>query len=124
MTITPPEKTTKPSESDNQPVDLILIDDNEALIVAWKERAVYKKKKMKAFLSIEAFLKEAEQYDKKTKIYLDSNLGGGVKGEVASEEIAKRGFKQIHLCTGFAGDPSKFAKYPWIKTVRGKEPPF
>ena len=124
MTITPPEKTTKPPASGNQPVDLILIDDNEALIVAWKERAVYKKKKMKAFLSIEAFLKEAEQYDKKTKIYVDSNLGGGVKGEVASEEIAKRGFKQIHLCTGFAGDPSKFAKYPWIKTVRGKEPPF
>ena len=124
MTITPPEKTTKPSASDNQPVDLILIDDNEALITAWKERAVYKKKKMKAFLSIEAFLKEAEQYDKKTKIYVDSNLGGGVKGEVASEEIAKRGFKQIHLCTGFAGDPSKFAKYPWIKSVQRKEPPF
>ena len=124
LTTPAPEKLSQSLVAESKQVDLVLIDDDEEVIEAWMNKAVLKKKKMVGFSSIEAFLKEAEQYDRKTKIYVDSDLGNGVKGEIASENIAKLGFKQIHLCTGYSYNPEKFAKYPWIIKVQGKEPPF
>ena len=126
MTIAPhaSKKPAEPISSEKQKVDLVLIDDDNEVIAAWRDKAKHENKKLVTFPSIKAFLKEADQYDRKTKICVDSDLGSGIKGEIASEDIAKLGFKRIHLCTGYSNNPERFAKYPWIIHIQGKEPLF
>ena len=61
-------------------------------------------------------------FDVKSKIYVDSNLGNGVKGEEIAKQISDLGFENIYLCTGYRS--SDFAKMPWIKDILGKDPQF
>ena len=126
MTIAPhaSKKPAEPISGEKQKVDLVLIDDDNEVIAAWRDKAKHENKKLVTFSSIKAFLKEADQYDRKTKICVDSDLGNGIKGEIASEDIAKLGFKRIHLCTGYSSSPERFAKYPWIIGIQGKDPLF
>lgn len=58
------------------------------------------------------------KYDKNTLIYIDSELGENIKGEIESEKIFKEGFKNIILSTGYN---RKLENMPyWITKVQGK----
>ncbi len=55
-------------------------------------------------------------------IYVDSDLGNNLKGEVLSEKIYSMGFSEIYMATGHIAEDIKVPA--WIKGVRGKTPPF
>ncbi len=97
----------------------ILIDDDELIRMSWELMASRKGDILKAYSSIEDFLKEKEIYNSEVKIYVDSSLGNGVKGEEESKKIFDAGFKNIYLASGYV-----FETLPeWIIGQVGKEYP-
>lgn len=102
--------------------DAVLIDDDIQLVHAlWQLIADENGKKLDRFKSFHEFNSLLDEYDLRTPIYLDSDLGGSVKGEILAQELFSKGFKNIYLCTGYS--KSQFGPMPWIKEIVGKEPP-
>ena len=86
----------------------------------WKRTLARKGIKAHTFFSVDDFLRESPSYSFETPIYIDSNLGEGLKGEFLSESIADKGFIDLHIQTGC--DSSIFTKPEWIKSIKGKSP--
>jgi signal transduction histidine kinase len=103
-------------------LDCILIDDDSLVQMSWKMFADINNKKFKHFFNADDFFKAAGSFDVNIPIYVDSNLGNGVKGEEVSQKIYEAGFKNIRLCTGY--EASDFEPRPWIREVVGKDPRF
>lgn len=74
------------------------------------------------YATFEEFISEIHEFDKDTNIYIDSDLGNIIKGEVCAKDLFDKGFKEIYLATAYSKD--QFGLIPWIKTIVGKEPPF
>jgi hypothetical protein len=102
--------------------DVILIDDEEMIHSTWELMARMKKKKIAHFNHPHEFLKDINNYSPQTPIYIDSDLGNGVKGEIIAQEIFNKGFKEIYLCTG--SEPKEYPQMTWIKEVVSKTPRF
>ena len=90
--------------------------------MSWKMEADKKGIELDCFYTIDEFLEKASEYDQMTKIFIDSNLKDGIKGEIESEKIAKLGFTELFLSTGYS--PSDIDKPEWIKAVVGKRANF
>lgn len=103
-------------------IEYILIDDDEMIHKTWQIKARVGKKKIATFYSYQDFLKEADDFDRGVPVYIDSDLGDGIKGELVAKEIHEQGFKQIYLATGHSKDD--FVELPWIFAIVGKKPPF
>ncbi|MBG59274.1 MAG: hypothetical protein CMJ16_02330 [Peredibacter sp.] len=103
-----------------QKKDIVLIDDDELVHMNWKRTLARKGIKAHTFFSVDDFLRESPSYSFETPIYIDSNLGEGLKGEFLSESIADKGFIDLHIQTGC--DSSIFTKPEWIKSIKGKSP--
>ncbi len=101
--------------------EIVLIDDDELIHLSWKMEAKRRDVKLHCFLSIEDFIKNAQSFSKKTKVFIDINLGNDVRGDVASEEIFKLGFLNLFLASGFS--ESEVSKPSWIKDFSGKRFP-
>ena len=72
-------------------------------------------------MSVNDFLIASSKLDKKTtKIFIDSNLGKGLKGEVESEKIFNIGFLNLFLATGY--EKNTVIKPSWIKEIYSKSP--
>jgi len=67
-------------------------------------------------------MEAVEGFSRETEIYLDSELGGGVRGEEIAKEIYEKGFTNLYLTTGHP--PEKFPPLPWIREIVGKKPPW
>ncbi len=67
--------------------DIILIDDDKLVLLNWAFHCKKNSLPFHGFDSIEAFLASSAIFDKASRIYIDSNLGDGYKGEVESERI-------------------------------------
>ncbi len=103
--------------------DAILIDDDRDIIqMCWASAAEAAGKKFRAYTHPDEFFAEATNFDQNSPIYVDSNLGPGIKGEEVSKKIFAMGFKNIYLCTGYQA--SDFPEMPWIKKIVGKDPIF
>tara|TARA_R110000868_G_scaffold362686_2_gene624915 strand:- start:38166 stop:39959 length:1794 start_codon:yes stop_codon:yes gene_type:complete len=100
--------------------DAILIDDDALLRSTWELAASMDEKQLLTFADADSFLQQADTIDKTTTIYIDSQLGNGVKGEQIAKDIYDLGFKTIYLATGH--DPDRYPSMPWIKAIVGKEP--
>ncbi len=74
------------------------------------------------YANLEDFMAEHHIFDKEVSIYIDSNLGKNVRGEVESVRIYELGFLNIYLTTGY--DDIDIKIYPLIKAVVSKKPPF
>lgn len=103
-------------------VDAILIDDDELVRMTWQLAAKEKLKEVKVFSSFEEFKVYQSTLNKKTKLYIDSNLGNGIKGEDLVNEISEMGFESIFITTGSSEEEIK--KSPLIKGIIGKDPVF
>ena len=103
-------------------VDAVLIDDDLLIHLTWKSVAKAAGKSLLCFASVDEFIKNTQNLPRDTVIYVDSNLGKGIKGEVAAEKISELGFAHICLATGYSAD--SFSKFPWIKQIVGKDPPW
>jgi hypothetical protein len=60
--------------------------------------------------------------NKDITIYIDSNLGEGIKGEEYAKQLYKQGFSKLYLTTGY--EAGSFSSMPWLAGVIGKTPPF
>lgn len=101
---------------------IVFIDNDELMHLSWKMEASKKNINLKTYFSIDDFLAESSQYSINTKIFIDSDLGDGKRGEVESEKIFKMGFTQLYLATGYLA--SDIDKPEWIVEVVGKRPNF
>lgn len=102
------------------PTRAVLIDDDALTHMTWKMAARGKSVELRAFTSPADFF-AAGITDKNISIYIDSDLGGGIKGEELAQQLKEQGFADIRLETGHP--PEKFSHLPWLK-VTGKEPPW
>lgn len=98
----------------------VLIDDDSLVRMNWKAAARGSSVKLRVFSSPKEFY-AAGDMSRETEIYIDSDLGGGVKGEDIAKDLKDKGYNNICLETGYS--PENFAHLPWLK-VTGKEPPW
>lgn len=105
----------------NQAPDAILLDDDILVHMTWKLAAKVRGKRLETFSSLNELLPRLDTLDSKTPIYIDSNLGGGLRGEALAREIHARGYSEIYLATG--EEPGRFGEMPWIRAVVGKDAP-
>ncbi len=102
--------------------DAVLVDDDPLVRMSWKMVAKQKGKSILLCSSVVEFREKIEALDRSTPIYLDSNLGEGVRGEEFALELSSLGFTEIFLATGY--DSGDLGPLPGIKGVIGKDPPF
>ena len=100
----------------------VFIDDDDIMRKIWRFAADEVGGDITTYASFDLFLSEISHYDKNTIIYIDSDLGPGMKGEVYAKQLYDRGFTEIHLATGYSKE--QFGLMPWIKTIVSKTPPF
>jgi hypothetical protein len=103
-----------------QAVDAVLIDDDALIRSVWSADAKRKGLRFQAFSSASEFLESCAAFDREARVFVDSNLGSGVRGEEVAREIHALGFENVHLATGY--EPESFPSMPWIKSIVGKEP--
>lgn len=100
----------------------VLIDDDLLIHKLWSMEAEKKNVYLFKFFSVDEFIKDSSKIEKDIEIFLDSNLGEHVKGEVEAEKIYNLGFENIYLVTG--KDVEDIELRTWIKEIRGKRPLF
>lgn len=100
--------------------DIVLIDDDELVHMTWKKTLTKRGHKLASYYSVDEFLENFKRFNTLTPIYIDSNLGDGLRGEVLSEKIFKLGFNELYITTGYEKDT--IAKPSWINSVIGKAP--
>jgi hypothetical protein len=102
--------------------EIIFIDDDEYITNIWIEKAKIINKKIRVFNDIFEFMEIFHLYDKTVLIYIDSSLGGNLKGEEFAKILYDKGYQNIFLATGHP--PENFKNIYWVKEIIGKEPPF
>ena len=107
-------------ERQNLTSPIILIDDDKLVHINWRMYCEKNGFSFHGFKSIAEFLKVAQTFDKSTRIYIDSNLGDGIKGEIESEKIYLLGFLNLYIATGY--EKRDIDKPAWIKEVYSKSP--
>ena len=99
---------------------IILIDDDRLVRFNWAQHCNKKGLPFSGFQSIEEFIFSSSAFEKETKIYIDSNLGDGILGEVESEKIFNLGFLNLYISTGY--EKNSIVKPSWIKEIYSKSP--
>lgn len=101
---------------------IVLIDDDKLTHYSWKIAAKNAGLNLISFFSVEEFKSSCKSIPLESSIYVDSDLGLNLKGEILSKEIFDLGFKNINLATGYGS--SEITKPFWIHQILGKRPPF
>lgn len=100
----------------------VLIDDDELVRMTWSSKAKKLQINLKVFSSYEDFLKEKATLNKDVAIYIDSELGSGIKGEDIANALYIEGFSNIFMATGYS--PENFKHLTFLRGVISKAPPF
>ncbi len=100
----------------------VLIDDDELVHMMWKMSAKKHSITLITYSSPTQFLAEQSKITLDTPIYIDSNLGNGIKGEEIAQQLKQLGYREIHLTTGY--DAANFGAAPGLTSVIGKAPPW
>lgn len=99
---------------------IVLIDDDRLVHLNWKTFCKKNQLEFLGFKSIDDFIAASGTLDKASRIYIDSNLGDGIKGEIESEKIYNLGFMNLYLATGY--EKGSIQKPDWIKEIYSKSP--
>lgn len=99
----------------------VLLDDDPLVHMNWKLSARAAGAVLKAYKPPQEFSAAAETLPRDIPVYIDSELGGDIKGEVIAKDLREKGFTDLTLATGHG--PDKFKHLPWLK-VTGKESPW
>ena len=107
-------------------LDAVLVDDDALVHTTWNLVARQRKKTLKTYLGPDALLKELATIPKDTPIYIDSNLGPGIKGEVLLKDLSARGYTSLWLATGYEPDGfvASLAGTSGFRGVQDKSPPW
>lgn len=100
----------------------ILLDDDPLVRMVWKIQAKKNNLPFVEFSNKEDFYIAISSFDKESTIYIDSELGQGIKGEEIVEDIAQMGFQHIFLTTGH--DKSHFGEIKGLTDILGKGAPW
>lgn len=100
----------------------VLLDDDPLVRMTWKMAARTKGVELAVFEDPAALLAAAAGLPASTPVYIDSNLGNGLKGEDIARALHDRGFTELYLQTGH--QPRDFAGLTFLKGVLGKNPPW
>lgn len=111
-----------PTNSGGELFDAVLIDDDALARATWGMTAERLGKRLRAFATVAEFFQAADAIDRRTPVYVDSDLGEGVRGEEESRRIKALGFAKIYMATGHPA--SSFSGHPHLAGVVGKEPPW
>jgi CheY-like chemotaxis protein len=104
----------------DQSSPIILINDDKLVHINWSNYCKKKKLPFLGFTSIDAFLNVAQEFNSCSRIYIDSNLGDGISGEMEAEKIFQLGFNNLFLATGY--EKGDINKPFWIKEVYSNSP--
>lgn len=108
--------------TNDQPYDLVFIDNEPYNIDMWERFAKVKKVKLKTYASTEAFWQEKDRFPLATPIYIDQDFGESQEMGVAfSRRLYEAGFTELYIATGYML-PSD--EYTWLKGIVSKKPPF
>ena len=99
---------------------IVLIDDDPLIRFDWKSYSNSRDINFMSFSSVESFINDSKFISKDSKIFIDSSLGNGLKGEIESEKLFDLGFKNLFLSTGF--EASQISVPAWIKGTYSKNP--
>jgi two-component sensor histidine kinase len=114
---------TTPRPSHPQKIyDAILIDDDPLIHTVWQMYAHAKNKTLLALSSPKEFKEQLSLIDPISPLFIDSNLGDNIKGEVVAKEFFELGFKNISITTGYNAE--SIVSAPYIRQVLGKDPGF
>lgn len=102
--------------------DAVLIDDDPLTRLTWENAASEFGKKLRAYSSPVEFMRESGEIDRRTPVYMDVSLPGGMNGAEVSLWIHSLGFSEIYLASGHP--PEKFSSLKHLRAVVGKEPPW
>ena len=114
------ESASMEGEDGFEGASVVLIDDDRLVHLNWSSYCKNQGLPFQGFKTIDDFLKVSETFDKTTRIYIDSNLGDGIKGEIESEKIFRLGFKNLYLATRYQKE--YIVKPVWILDVYSKSP--
>lgn len=99
----------------------VLLDDDMLVHMNWKMSAKAAGVELLAYKTPGDFAAAVQTLPKDIPVYIDSELGSGLKGEDIASDLHEKGFTRLALATGRA--PEEFSSLPWLK-VTGKEPPW
>lgn len=102
--------------------DVVLVDNDELCRIMWERKAKNKGIKILTCSSPDQFTKIKNVLGPQTAIYLDSDLGNGLKGEDFALELHNEGFSNLFMATGYGKE--KFSNYDFLSGVISKTPPF
>ncbi len=102
--------------------DAILIDDDSLVNMSWELKAKETGKKLILINPEGDVIGDVFRYSKTTPIYIDSNLGQGKHGEEILIVLAKNGYRNLFLATGYSQDALGMEDVPFL--VVGKDPPW
>lgn len=104
------------------PANYILIDDDELVRLTWESKAKKNNIALTTYKSMEEFNLNKANIAKDTKIFIDSDLGNGVKGETLAITLNSEGFTNISMATGY--EKNAFNHMTFLKGVITKTAPF
>ena len=110
----------KAAESKNNVA--VLVDADPLVHMTWEMVAEEKGIRLLVYKNPDDLLADISKLDLATPIYIDSNLGGGVKGEDFAQTLHDKGFTNLVIETGHK--PEKFAHLTFLKSVQSKNPPW
>lgn len=111
-----------PANPGGELFDAVLIDDDALARATWRMTAERLGKRLRVFTTAAEFFQAAGAIDRRTPVYVDSDLGEGVRGEEESRRIHELGFSKIFMATGHPA--SSFSGHAHLSGVVGKEPPW
>jgi signal transduction histidine kinase len=99
-----------------------LIDDDALVRLTWKTTAERAGIRLAVFASLAEFRSRIASPAQAGIVYIDSELGDGVKGEEEAERLHAEGYVELYLATGHA--PARFSHLKFLRGVAGKSPPW
>lgn len=100
----------------------VLIDDNKLVRESWMYSAKMSNVDLHVYSCIDEFEKNIDQYDHEVVIYIDSNLGDEIPGELYAKSFYYNGYVNIYITSGV--DKEHFEDMNWVKGIVDKTAPF
>lgn len=106
----------------NENIDAVLVDDDDLCRMIWEKRAKNKGLNIVTCSTKAQFVEVKKNLPKNTAIYLDSDLGNGIKGEDLAIGLYSEGYSNLFMTTGYREEQFKDSHF--LKGVISKAPPF
>jgi uncharacterized pyridoxamine 5'-phosphate oxidase family protein len=99
----------------------VLLEDEMIIRKGWELMAKKSDQALVTFSNSQKLLNQLDLFNKKTRFYLDEELGEKLRGRDIAKILYKKGFREIYLCSGY--EKEYFKNIRFIKGVKSKEFP-